>query len=127
MSNLNHVAPVFRVTDLQRSVAYYRDKLGFEVAFNHGGFYAGVTSGGCHVHLKHDASAQRDQAAFEAAEHLDACFEVQNAQELAVQFSKAGAAFSVPLRTQPYGKEFYIKDPDGYILGFVQPVAAANT
>jgi hypothetical protein len=27
----------------------------------------------------------------------------------------------VPLRTMPYGIEFYLRDPDGYILGFVQP------
>ena len=23
--------------------------------------------------------------------------------------------------TMPYGTEFYVRDPDGYILGFVQP------
>lgn len=33
----------------------------------------------------------------------------------------AGAPFSVPLRTMPYGGEFYVRDPDGYIIGFVQP------
>jgi len=21
----------------------------------------------------------------------------------------------------PYGREFYVRDPDGYILGFIQP------
>jgi hypothetical protein len=24
-----------------------------------------------------------------------------------------------PLRAMPYGKEFYIADPDGYIIGFL--------
>jgi hypothetical protein len=27
----------------------------------------------------------------------------------------------VALRKKPYGSEFYVRDPDGYILGFVQP------
>jgi hypothetical protein len=27
----------------------------------------------------------------------------------------------VPLRSMPYGREFYVRDPDGYILGFVEP------
>jgi hypothetical protein len=27
----------------------------------------------------------------------------------------------VTLRHMPYGVEFYIRDPDGYVLGFVQP------
>jgi hypothetical protein len=25
-----------------------------------------------------------------------------------------------PLRAMPYGKEFYIADPDGYILSFLE-------
>src|SRR5688572_19743004 len=35
---LSYVAPVFRVTDLPRSLAYYRDRLGFEVEFDYEGF-----------------------------------------------------------------------------------------
>jgi len=27
----------------------------------------------------------------------------------------------VALRRMPYGTEFYVRDPDGYVLGFVQP------
>jgi hypothetical protein len=33
--------------------------------------------------------------------------------------------FSVPLRHMPYGREFYVRDPDGYIPGFVEPTLAA--
>jgi hypothetical protein len=28
---------------------------------------------------------------------------------------------TVALRHMPYGTEFYIRDPDGYILGFIEP------
>jgi hypothetical protein len=28
---------------------------------------------------------------------------------------------AVALRHMPYGTEFYIRDPDGYILGFIEP------
>ena len=125
-SSLNHVAPVFRVADLARSLLYYRDQLGFDVEFNYEGFYAGVLRDGCHVHLKCAHPIERDQAAFEAAEHLDACFNVQDAQALASRFASAGASFSVPLRNMPYGREFYVKDPDGYILGFIQSTETQN-
>jgi hypothetical protein len=27
----------------------------------------------------------------------------------------------VPLRRMPYGVELYVRDPDGYVLGFVEP------
>lgn len=127
MGNLNYVAPVFRVADVARSLAYYQDQLGFEVSFNYDNFYAGVVREGCHIHLKQATPPERDQAEFEAAEHLDACFETQDAQALASKFASAGASLSVPLRSQPYGQEFYVRDPDGYILGFVQPAQGPNT
>jgi catechol 2,3-dioxygenase-like lactoylglutathione lyase family enzyme len=118
---LHHVAPVFQVSDLPRSLAYYRDRLGFAVEFVHDGFYAGVVRDDCHIHLKCSAPPTRDQRGFEAAEHLDACFVVANAESLAASLESAGTDFSVRLRRMPYGTEFYVRDPDGYILGFVQP------
>jgi catechol 2,3-dioxygenase-like lactoylglutathione lyase family enzyme len=123
-SSLRYVAPVFRVGDLARSLAYYRDRLGFEIEFDYEGFYVGVVRDGCRIHLQRAAPPQRDQAAFEAAEHLDACFGVEGVEALASRFASAGAVFSVELRSMPYGVEFYVKDPDGHILGFVQPAEA---
>jgi predicted enzyme related to lactoylglutathione lyase len=32
----------------------------------------------------------------------------------------AGRAIIEPLREMPYGKEFYIEDPDGYVLAFLK-------
>ena len=121
-NRLTYVAPVLRVTDLQRSLSYYRNQLGFQLEFDYGGFYASVIRDACRVHLNCAAPSQRDQKAFETAEHLDACFGVEDAEALANAFASSGAAFSVLLRAMPYGSEFYIRDPDGYILGFVQPV-----
>jgi len=120
-SRLKYVAPVLRVTDLQRSVNYYSDQLGFGLEFDYEGFYASVIRDGCRVHLNCGAPPERDQKAFEIAEHLDACFGVEDAAALASAFASSGAAFSVALRNMPYGKEFYVRDPDGYILGFIEP------
>jgi catechol 2,3-dioxygenase-like lactoylglutathione lyase family enzyme len=120
-ANLAYLAPVFRVSDLARSIEFYRERLGFQVDFAYEGFYASVHRDGCYVHLKCSAPEPRDQPAFERAEHLDACAVVSAAEGLAREFAAAGAAFCVPLRTMPYGKEFYVRDPDGYIIGFVEP------
>jgi hypothetical protein len=43
-----------------------------------------------------------------------------HARALASQFAFTGAKISVQLRNMPYGREFYARDPDGYILGFIQ-------
>ena len=118
---LTYIAPVLRVRDLKRSLAFYRDQLGFGLDFCYEEFYASVSRDGCHVHLQCATPAPRDQAAFERAELIDACVVVQNVQTLASTFASAGVPLSVPLRHMPYGDEFYIRDPDGYVLGFVQP------
>src|SRR5580658_8769753 len=120
MSTLTSVAPVFLVSDLNRSLSYYQHQLGFEIDFNYDGVYASVVRDGCRIHLKNAAQNGRDQQAFEAAEHIDVCFAISVAPSLVSQFAHAGATISVPLRRVPYGTEFYVKDPDGYVLGFVQ-------
>jgi catechol 2,3-dioxygenase-like lactoylglutathione lyase family enzyme len=118
--SLDHIAPVFRVKNLERALAYYRDKLGFEVEFNYENFYASVMRDGCHIHLQCAPPARRDQVEFETNEHLDACIIIPDAQQLSRSFAATGATFTVALRKKPYGTEFYVRDPDGYILGFVQ-------
>jgi catechol 2,3-dioxygenase-like lactoylglutathione lyase family enzyme len=103
---LSYVAPVFRVSDLARSIRFYGEQLGFELDFSYEDFYASVHRDGCYIHLKCAAPQARDQAAFEHAEHLDACAVISAAGKLAAEFSAAGAPLSIPLRTMPYGVEF---------------------
>jgi catechol 2,3-dioxygenase-like lactoylglutathione lyase family enzyme len=120
---LTYIAPVFRVVDLKRSLGFYRDQLGFGLDFCYEEFYASVSRDGCHVHLRCADPTPRDQADIERNEFIDACVIVQNAEVLAAAFQSAGVTFAVPLRRMPYGVEFYVSDPDGYVLGFVQPAS----
>ena len=122
----DHIAPVLRVTDMTRSLDFYRERLGFELEFLYEGFYGSVLRDGCHIHLQCGTPSQRDQAAFERDEHLDACVVIRDAQRLSRDLAAAGVTFSVPLRQMPYGTEFYVRDPDGYILGFIQPASGAR-
>ena len=57
------------MTDLTRSVSFYRDQLGFALDFVYEGFYASVNRDGAHVHMQLGAPTPRDQAAFEQQEH----------------------------------------------------------
>ena len=120
-SRLSFVAPVLQVADLTRSIAHYRNQLGFDLEFEYEGSYASVVRDGCRVHLNCVTPSARDQEAFEAAERLDVCFGVQDVEELASELAATGASIAVHLREMPYGRELYVRDPDGYILGFVQP------
>ena len=103
-NRLTYVAPVLQVADLERSLAFYRDQLGFELEFAYEGFYASVIREGCRVHLNRSAPLECEQKAFEAAEHLDACFGVQDAEALANAFASSGAVLSMKLRSMPDGR-----------------------
>jgi catechol 2,3-dioxygenase-like lactoylglutathione lyase family enzyme len=52
---------VFTVTNVMESAAYYRDKLGFDVAFQYGDptFYIGLCSGEVTLHLIATGKAPR--------------------------------------------------------------------
>jgi len=120
MSSLSYVAPVFVVRDLERSLPYYRDRMGFAIDFVYEGAYASVVRDGCHIHLKSGTAEVRESSFAGDADHIDACFSVLKVSALACEFEVAGVTFSVPLRQMPYGHEFYVRDPDGYTLAFVQ-------
>ncbi len=45
-------APQLRITDLERAIRFYTEKLGFVLAFRHQDFYAGVRCGEAMIHLK---------------------------------------------------------------------------
>ena len=69
--SLTHIAPVLRVADISRSLAFYRDQLGFTVEFFYESFYAGVFRDGCHIHLKSSPPSPRDQTAVKREEQID--------------------------------------------------------
>ena len=46
------IAPQLRTTDMNSSIRFYTEKLGFEVAFKFEDFYAGITAGENTFHLK---------------------------------------------------------------------------
>ncbi|MBV9009852.1 MAG: hypothetical protein JO354_11915 [Verrucomicrobia bacterium] len=68
----------------------------------------------------------RDQAAFEGEEQIDVYVGVHDAQKLSDAFAVSGVTFVVQLRHMPYGIEFYVRDPDGYILAFVESMRTAQ-
>jgi catechol 2,3-dioxygenase-like lactoylglutathione lyase family enzyme len=116
---ITSLAPQFLVDDLQRSIAYYRDRLGFSVKFEYGGFYAGVSRDGCELHLKEAPKTVADREHRRREEHLDASIGVEGVDALYDELRRRGAEVIKPLEIRPWGvRDFYVADPDGYILCF---------
>ncbi len=117
------IAPQFLVDDLDAAIAYYRDQLGFELAFQYQSFYAGMTRDGFAIHLK-CAPKAADRGNRRENEHLDAYISVAGIQALFRELEGRGARVIKPLEQRPWGcTDFYVEARDGYILCFSEPNA----
>jgi len=112
---LSHIAPVFSVADLTASLAYYRDRLLFEVRFEWADAegaqarYAILCRDAVELHLS--SGAARNQA-------TAYCF-VEDVDGYYAKVMKAGANITEALADQPWKmREFETRDPDGNALVF---------
>ena len=116
---LNGMSPQLIVADIKRSIKFYTIKLGFSLEFNYEDFYAGVSKDGYTIHLKLGKPSAEERKNRRDNEHLDLVFSVDNIEALYQEISVNAIEIIQSLRSMPYGKEFYIADPDGYIIGFL--------
>ena len=123
-AHLTGIAPQFLVDDLNTAIAYYRDKLGFSLDFCYESFYASVSRNGFSIHLKCAPKTVSDRAHRKQHEHLDVYITVTGAATLHDELQSRGALITKPLEERPWScKDFYVEDPDGYILCFSEPTA----
>jgi len=108
------------VADIERSIEFYTKKLGFEIDFCYEDFYAGIIKDGSSIHLKTGEPLIEERKNKRNNEHLDIIFSVEDIDYLYEEFSDQLIEIIQPLRDMPYGKEFYIADPDAYIIAFVE-------
>jgi|SRR5687767_13239136 len=111
-------APQFLIDDLQRSIAYY-EKLGFTFGDPWDGFYAIGHLDGFEVHLKEAPKNQDDRRYRREHEHLDAAAGVDGIEAFFNNCVANGVRILKPLAPTDWGKkDFYVEDPDGYIISF---------
>jgi catechol 2,3-dioxygenase-like lactoylglutathione lyase family enzyme len=115
---LTSFAPQFLVDDLARSITYYQ-KLGFTFGEPWDGFYAIGKLDGLELHLKEAPKNAAERQYRRANEHLDAAAGVDGIEAFYAQCAARGATIIKPLNATPWGtKDFYVEDPDGYIVCF---------
>lgn len=111
-------APQFLVDNLERSIAYYQ-KIGFSFDEPWDGFYAIGLLGGLEVHLKEAPKNQAERQWRRTNEHLDAAAGVDGIEAFYQQCVANAVTIIKPLAATAWGtKDFYIEDPDGYIISF---------
>ena len=112
------LAPQFLVDDLDRSIEYYK-KLGFTFGDTWNGFYAIGYLDGLELHLKEAPKNEDERRHRRDDDHLDAAAGVDGIEAFFTQCVAKGAIILKPLTPTPWGTmDFYIEDPDGYIICF---------
>ena len=112
-------APQLLVDDLDKSIKFYSDVLGFSFGPPWGGFYAIGERDGFEVHLKCAPKTAADRTHRQQHEHLDIYAGVVGVDALYETCKAKGATITKPLTSTAWGtRDFYIMDPEGYILAF---------
>ena len=117
---VRQIAPVFFTMDIPATLAYYREKLGFEClgTWLDPPVYAIVARDGQPIHFRcaEPPIANPDKY---PAELLDAYLFVEDADALYAEYAAQGVEFTRGVANMPWhSREFVVKDCDGRLLAF---------
>lgn len=126
-AQLGFVAPFFIVRDVMASLAFYRDRLGFEVTYLGpvGDPYSAMLERG-EARLMLKAISPDVQPSPNSSRHpwarWDAYIHTPDPDALADEFATRGVAFREPLGVNSDQlRGFAVADADGYVLYFGRP------
>jgi catechol 2,3-dioxygenase-like lactoylglutathione lyase family enzyme len=127
MADLTHIAPFFIVADLETSLKFYTEKLGFEILHIGEGdqpFFAMVGRDKIAILLKEITPEIRpvpNHVRHEWA-RWDAFIYTEDPQKIFREFQAGGISFRQQLKKDEDGLTgFEISDADGYVLFFGKP------
>ena len=129
MPHFKKLTPNLLVANVERSLAFYVDTLGFSrsmtVPEQSPFVFAAVTSGSIEIFVNDAATAVKEYPAF-VGKPIGATgtmfIEVEGVDALHDRL-KARVKIVMPIVTQFYGmREFAIEDPDGYVITFAERV-----
>jgi catechol 2,3-dioxygenase-like lactoylglutathione lyase family enzyme len=112
------------VEDMDRSAAFYRDLLGFEVVATHERLRA-LGAGGRQVLLlfERGASARLEKGAHDASgrQHLAFAVPAAELEAWTARLSERGVEVEETIRWPRGGTSVYFRDPDGHLIELATP------
>lgn len=123
------ISPFFIVRHVPTSLAFYRDRLGFDVTFQGPApddiFFGIVRRGGAQILLKAVGVEPQPNPTRDIKQGIarwDAFLDVPDPDALAAEFTSRHVDFVEPLEDTDDGlRGFALKDADGYVLFFGRP------
>jgi catechol 2,3-dioxygenase-like lactoylglutathione lyase family enzyme len=120
---VSNIAAQLRTTDLAASLAFYA-RIGFDVAFQHEDFYAGIRAGNQLFHLKLVDERDPSIEMVTRDEHFHLYFDVDDIESAARRIDAAGVPMEQELHDTAWGtREFVIRDDQGHTLYFGTRIA----
>ena len=127
--DITGIAPFFIVRDVTAALAFYRDRLGFEITFEGPDpadvFFAIVQRGGAMIMLKAigvDPTPNYTRDVGKGWARWDGYLHVADPDALAAEFASRDVVFFQPLKDDEDGlRGFEVQDADGYVLFFGRP------
>jgi len=124
--DITGIAPFFIVRDVPAALAFYRDRLGFDVTFQGPApddiFFGIVERGAAMIMLKSvgvDPMPNHTRDVGRGWARWDAYLNVPDPDALSAEFSARELAFVQPLKDDDDGlRGFALHDADGYVLYF---------
>ena len=128
---ISSIAPLFIVRNVPATLAFYRDRLGFDITFQGPEpddiFFGIVRRGGAMIMFKDvgvDPVANYTRDIKQGIARWDAYLYVPDPDALAAEFSSRNVEFFEPLTDTDDGlRGFELKDVNGYVLFFGRPRA----
>jgi catechol 2,3-dioxygenase-like lactoylglutathione lyase family enzyme len=126
---ISGIAPFFIVKNVPAALSFYRDRLGFDIAFQGPSdddiFFGIVRRGAAMIMLKDvgvDPVPNYTRDIKKGIARWDAYLHVPDPDALAAEFSSRNVEFFQPLKDDDDGlRGFEVKDADGYLLFFGHP------
>ncbi|HEY0780829.1 MAG TPA: VOC family protein [Thermoanaerobaculia bacterium] len=119
------IAPFFIVRNVPAALAFYRDRLGFDVTFQgpDGDVFFGIVRRGKAMIMVKDVGIDPlPNPKREPGARWDAYIDVPDPDALAAELSSRQVEFSAPLQDTDDGlRGFELADADGYVLFFGRP------
>ncbi|MGC4034456.1 MAG: VOC family protein [Chitinophagaceae bacterium] len=121
---LKQLSSQFLVKDLGKTIDFYTEQLGFTIAFRYEDFYCSLVKNNWSINFKlteqplnisflHNHNDEDDIDV-----HL--VFSIDNIEDVWQEIKSRTVTIIQSLRKMPYGHEFYISDPDGYRIVFIE-------
>src|SRR6266496_2096802 len=106
-NTLGAPVPVFRVKDVDASILYYRDTLGFELRWGAGDGFACVARGNCSLFLTNDNQSQS---------RMWVWIGVEDVRALHAEYVRSAAKIRNPPNNFEWALEMQVEDLDGNVL-----------